>query len=499
MKSSKARRSDMYTSTINKDWIGLLPTRLATHEDAKELNSLHCFVRSTLLELFVTPIGKFDDQYQNPLNPGEIQHHSVALGTRPKPSPVGVAGGISDAANNGTAAAVGPAAKVSPSPARAPSSSSAAAYLTPARAGPTGMPVEAEPVPSSGHAGLKTPASGDGSDSGDSGDSGDAAALNRRVAPEKESAVKVDEGVESSTKEESEEGGEESENTREKGKDEDKVCKLDGEPTGDGDRNKSPYKIPPPSFLRVGFRCTFCAREQRERAMRVSQNSPPALRGGAPMSTFYPKSLAEIYNLVNRWQRVHFRKCKHVPPSVRHTFDEHKVTDKSRGRREYWVQSARSIGLFDDEKHGRGIRFIPPARGSQRAISGSLEGGFHSVPLHHMGAPTPPHQMMPPPPAPGAYIGPAYSTPSRFGGPHYAPPSAYQQGQPPPGMQVGSQPRSGVSPMHVQYAPGMVGGSPPGRAPFATPGMPPVPSPAFPTPSPGVPSVPGPALSTAEI
>mmetsp|Transcript_8866 Transcript_8866/g.24983 ORF Transcript_8866/g.24983 Transcript_8866/m.24983 type:complete len:221 (+) Transcript_8866:643-1305(+) len=121
---------------------------------------------------------------------------------------------------------------------------------------------------------------------------------------------------------------------------------------------------PPPSstFLRVGFRCVFCVKAQREQAERAARHGgrAPPMRGIAPMGTFYPKNVAEIYTLVARFQRLHFKECRYIPPTIRREFDDHRKNDKSRGRKEYWAKSAKAIGLVDDEKKGRGIRFIPP-------------------------------------------------------------------------------------------------------------------------------------------
>ena len=117
----------------------------------------------------------------------------------------------------------------------------------------------------------------------------------------------------------------------------------------------------PSTFLRVGFRCVFCAmtqRQQAERAARHGGRAPP-IRGIAPMGTFYPKNVSDIYNLVSRFQHIHLKECRYVPPTIRKQIDDIKKNDKSRGRKDYWAKSAKTIGLVDDEK-GRGIRFIPP-------------------------------------------------------------------------------------------------------------------------------------------
>jgi len=89
----------------------------------------------------------------------------------------------------------------------------------------------------------------------------------------------------------------------------------------------------------------------------------------APMGTFFPKSLAEIYGLINTWQRVHFRKCRHVPPVVRRIFEDLKKTDKRRGSTKYWATAARQIGLADDIEFGRGLRFVGSRNGEAEPSS----------------------------------------------------------------------------------------------------------------------------------
>jgi hypothetical protein len=91
------------------------------------------------------------------------------------------------------------------------------------------------------------------------------------------------------------------------------------------------------------------------------------------MGTFYPKNVSEIYNLVSRFQRIHFKECRYVPPTIRKQIDDIKKNDKSRGRKDYWAKSAKTIGLVDDEK-GRGIRFIPPNAFQQKDPGGAGGG-----------------------------------------------------------------------------------------------------------------------------
>ena len=100
---------------------------------------------------------------------------------------------------------------------------------------------------------------------------------------------------------------------------------------------------------RVGLRCIHCA---HARKMHGSD-------GEAPMAVFYPKSISELYRLVTSWQRVHLRKCRNLPPTVHETYTELKKNDKTRGKTQYWVTSARELGLIDCHSKAGGIRFSP--------------------------------------------------------------------------------------------------------------------------------------------
>lgn len=118
---------------------------------------------------------------------------------------------------------------------------------------------------------------------------------------------------------------------------------------------------------RVGFRCVHCSRMQaRPRHIVTGRNSQSKILdpdfvlndcANATMGTFYPRSLSELYRLVCTWQRVHFQKCRHIPPSVRKLYRELKTTDRSHGKTKYWVTSAMQLGLVNDD-WGRGcVRF----------------------------------------------------------------------------------------------------------------------------------------------
>lgn len=95
---------------------------------------------------------------------------------------------------------------------------------------------------------------------------------------------------------------------------------------------------------RVGLRCIYCGHIPRK-----------AIFGKASMSTFYPKSLSDLYRSVCTWQRVHFRSCRHIPSDIKEKYWSLKDSDRSRGKTKYWVTSALEIGLVDsDGIDGRG-------------------------------------------------------------------------------------------------------------------------------------------------
>ena len=96
---------------------------------------------------------------------------------------------------------------------------------------------------------------------------------------------------------------------------------------------------------RVGLRCVYCA------------HLPRRARSGSTMSSFYPKSLTDIYRSVCTWQRIHFRSCRHIPPQVREGYAHLKDSDRTRGKTRYWVSSARRLGLVDVDSDRGGICF----------------------------------------------------------------------------------------------------------------------------------------------
>jgi hypothetical protein len=94
----------------------------------------------------------------------------------------------------------------------------------------------------------------------------------------------------------------------------------------------------------VGIGCVHClALPPKDRANRA---------------VCFPFSVARIYQSVADLQRFHFHECKMVPPEVRQQFLELQAqsTKGSKGfaTRQYWVSSAKKLGLVDTPK---GMRF----------------------------------------------------------------------------------------------------------------------------------------------
>lgn len=73
----------------------------------------------------------------------------------------------------------------------------------------------------------------------------------------------------------------------------------------------------------------------------------------------YPSSLRNIYHSIETWQRRHAEKCSHITPWVRKSIQELMETSKTRagGRRQYWEDSARRLGMADTSY---GVRFVRP-------------------------------------------------------------------------------------------------------------------------------------------
>ena len=64
-----------------------------------------------------------------------------------------------------------------------------------------------------------------------------------------------------------------------------------------------------------------------------------------------------MHYLVCKWQRIHFKKCRHIPLTVKKVYHHLKVSDKTRGKTSYWVSSAIELGLVDDNAPRGGLKY----------------------------------------------------------------------------------------------------------------------------------------------
>lgn len=93
----------------------------------------------------------------------------------------------------------------------------------------------------------------------------------------------------------------------------------------------------------VGIRCIHCkhrpANEREERAV------------------CFPSSLKNIYHSIETWQRRHSLVCRDLPMWIKKSMTElmHKSRAGAGGRRQYWEESARRLGM---ETTSQGVRFV---------------------------------------------------------------------------------------------------------------------------------------------
>lgn len=92
----------------------------------------------------------------------------------------------------------------------------------------------------------------------------------------------------------------------------------------------------------AGIRCLYC------------KHRAPGKR--PERAVCYPSSLRNIYHSIETWQRRHSLVCSDIPAWVRKSIVELMESSKSRagGRRQYWEDSARRLGMVDTE---HGVRF----------------------------------------------------------------------------------------------------------------------------------------------
>lgn len=104
----------------------------------------------------------------------------------------------------------------------------------------------------------------------------------------------------------------------------------------------------------VGIRCCFCKHRARDDL--------------ASAAISYPVSVAGIYESVKRWQKVHVEVCPDMPVEVKTKLEElGSVNAWIPTTRQYWADSARSLGMVDTQE---GIRFAQdPSQVTTRAVT----------------------------------------------------------------------------------------------------------------------------------
>ncbi|KAG7347983.1 hypothetical protein IV203_016688 [Nitzschia inconspicua] len=98
---------------------------------------------------------------------------------------------------------------------------------------------------------------------------------------------------------------------------------------------------------RVGLRCIHCA------AIKNKDRKPESCQSS--MSTFFPKSLQDLYRSVCTWQRIHAKTCTNIPDSVMQKYWHLKVSDPSRGKKQHWIDSAMGMGFRNINNSRSGI------------------------------------------------------------------------------------------------------------------------------------------------
>jgi hypothetical protein len=123
----------------------------------------------------------------------------------------------------------------------------------------------------------------------------------------------------------------------------------------------------------VGIRCLYC------------KHQPVGKR--PERAVCYPSSLRNIYHSIETWQRRHSLVCTHITPWVRKSIVELMESSKTRagGRRQYWEDSARRLGMLDT---ARGVRFFrtpgdegppPPSPQGKRAGNATTDSSITNV------------------------------------------------------------------------------------------------------------------------
>lgn len=120
--------------------------------------------------------------------------------------------------------------------------------------------------------------------------------------------------------------------------------------------------------------CRFVHRSFVASSVLATSDDNPAERG--QQATSYPSLISGIYNSVQQMLRLHWDCCLSMPPDVRHKIEQLKLSCSSRGgRKQYWVDSAKRVGLVDTPS---GIHFARDPAGPLPPLTGpSVNSNLH--------------------------------------------------------------------------------------------------------------------------
>ena len=115
-------------------------------------------------------------------------------------------------------------------------------------------------------------------------------------------------------------------------------CEVFGATRQDLQLHASSGRNRPLVLGQVGVRCKYC------------RDVPHGSRGAQSVS--YPSQITGIYNSVQQMLRLHVDSCQCIPDEVKRMLESLKDSSSSRGgRKQYWIDSAKWLGLVDTE-HG---------------------------------------------------------------------------------------------------------------------------------------------------
>ena len=117
--------------------------------------------------------------------------------------------------------------------------------------------------------------------------------------------------------------------------------------------------------------------------LQYCKNQP--FNAKAPQAVSYPSQITGIYNSVQQMFRLHMEACPFIPLEVKAKMDSLKDSSSSRGgRKQYWVDSAKRLGLVDTDygiHFGRDPSIPPPPMEDsymqlEEETGGAVEKGF---------------------------------------------------------------------------------------------------------------------------